>query len=114
MTDDGAYAAAARRALAGVAASLDSSVYSQCCGLSGIGETYLEAASALESDEWRLRGEELGRFLVGVGERRGSGLVWRETNRRPTADLMQGGGGICHFLLRLRGETASGPLLSTA
>jgi serine/threonine protein kinase len=87
--------------------------FSQCHGLSGIGEIYLEAARVLESGVWLDRAARIGDVLLGLGrEDDHSGIAWLvEDPYRPTADLMIGCAGVAHFLLRLCHDDLSAPLL---
>jgi serine/threonine protein kinase len=88
---------------------------SQCHGVSGIGEIYLEAARVLGDPDWLKRAAWIVQLLIQLRRERRSGAVsWLvEDSRDPTADLMIGSGGVIHFLLRFsEGAQAIGfPLL---
>lgn len=75
---------------------------SQCHGLSGLGEIYLEAFRVLGDDEWRMRATTIGQTLLAMTFEDGGKVSWLVENPyHPTADLMIGCGGIAHFLGRL-------------
>jgi lantibiotic modifying enzyme len=86
---------------------------SQCHGLSGLGEIYLEATKVLADEQWRLRAEYIADTLLGLARNSGHGKVWLvEDGPAATGDLMVGCGGVIHFLLRLCTEDElSFPLL---
>jgi serine/threonine protein kinase len=93
----------ARRALRAHRADIRYPNLTQCHGLSGLGEIYLEAARALREDEWRIRAENIAEELISLARQEDAGtLTWLvEDPHLPTADLMVGYGGVLHFLLRL-------------
>lgn len=75
---------------------------SQCHGLSGLGEIYLEAHRVLGEDEWLIRAIDIGKTLSALARIDSDGATWIVQNPfQPTADLMIGSGGIVHFLARL-------------
>jgi lantibiotic modifying enzyme len=111
---DERHAELARRALLSVPASVRASNLSQCHGLAGLVEIYLEAHRVLDDSVWRERAVELGDVLVELAAGTPSdGVTWLvEDPFRPTADLMVGCGGVAHALLRLAlGPEATGPPL---
>jgi predicted Ser/Thr protein kinase len=114
---DDAYAEAAMRALGSVRRELRSWNLTQCHGLAGIGEVLLEGWRVLGIESWFRQAAEIGDLLVESGRATPAGqVVWyAESFLRPTADLMQGGGGVVHFLLALahRDVRLSPPLLMT-
>ena len=86
---------------------------SQCHGLSGLGEIYLEAANVLGQDIWLERAAQIGDVLLELArEGDNAGMTWLvEDPYRATADLMVGCAGVAHFLLRLCHADLSAPLL---
>ncbi len=113
-TGEERWAELARAALASVPATIRHYNLSQCHGLSGLGEIYLEAGRLL-GGPWDRRARDVARTLVCLrGEGAGGGAIWVvEDPNLATADLMVGCGGIARFLLRLAvGATELGtPLL---
>lgn len=103
VTKDTKYSDLARRALSGYSPERRHSNLSQCHGLTGLGEIYLEAASLLGDEGFLHSAEGIADLLVSLGRRSETGnLTWHpELQSHPTADLMIGGGGIVHFLLRI-------------
>ena len=77
---------------------------SQCHGVCGLGEIYLEAARVLSDDEWYERAEWLVFLLSDLRHETQNGCAtWLvEDPYLPTADLMVGSGGVLHFLMRFR------------
>ena len=75
---------------------------SQCHGLSGLGEIYLEAGRVLGDDKFHRNAEEILRVLLHLGKENDDGaMTWLvEDPHAPTADLMAGCSGVVHFLLR--------------
>jgi serine/threonine protein kinase len=86
-----------------------------CHGLTGLGEIYLEAASALGDEYWLRRAQAIAATLIALARPSRSGhLTWLVENPYvSTADLMVGTAGILHFLARLHSKDAhlSFPLL---
>ena len=88
---------------------------SQCHGLSGLGEIYLEAARVLGEDVWCDRAAQIGEVILELGHEEDSSISWLvEDPHRSTADLMIGGAGVAHFLLRMCHDNISAPLLLPA
>jgi hypothetical protein len=114
---DERHAELADRALRSVPGAVRSSNLSQCHGLAGLIETYLEAERVLQNRSWRERAESLGDVIVnlaaGAPPHPATWLV--EDPFRPTGDLMVGCGGVALALLRLAREPgpAGPPLLLT-
>lgn len=75
---------------------------SQCHGLSGLGEIYLQAFSILKSEEWLERAEWLVQVIMNSRKDHPvHGSYWLvEHERQPVADFMTGNSGVIHFLLR--------------
>lgn len=74
---------------------------SQCHGLSGLGEIYLEARQVLGGSEWAERAENVARVLAALSREQDGAASWlAEDPHQPTADLMVGSSGVIHFLLR--------------
>lgn len=108
------YADVARRALGKPPDFSEQVSISQCHGLAGLGEIYLEAAQVLDEPEFRQRAEDISRTLQclasGPNSKASSWLV--EHSSVATADLMVGSGGIVHFLHRMHSPQVFGvPLL---
>lgn len=113
-TGEAEYAAIADAALGSLPAELRSGNLSQCHGLSGLGEIFLEAWRVLGAPRWRHRARAIARALANLDFASPEGTVWIvEHPDVATADLMVGSGGVAHFLLRLSvGPDALGlPLL---
>jgi serine/threonine protein kinase len=109
------YADAARSALRAHPRDIRYSNLGQCHGLSGLGEIYLEAAGVLGDDIWLDRAGRIGEVLLELARDDGRGITWLvEDPFRATADLMIGCAGVAHFLLRLRHDELSAPLLPRA
>jgi serine/threonine protein kinase len=90
---------------------------SQCHGLSGLGEIYLESGRVLGDARWMTRAKAIATtlyFLSRAQNPRASTWLVEDPNM-PTADLMVGCSGVLHFLLRMTEATeALGfPLLAT-
>jgi serine/threonine protein kinase len=106
------YAAIATAALQAHPPDIRYSNLSQCHGLSGLGEIYLEAARVLGDDIWLDRAARVGEVLLELAREDSAGVAWLvEDPFRATADLMIGCAGVAHFLLRLSHEDLSAPLL---
>jgi len=87
---------------------------SQCHGLSGLGEVYLEAARVTGDHNWRDRADSVVATLVALRQEANVGsAIWLvDQPFLATADLMVGTGGIVHFLMRAdQTRTAFGPPL---
>jgi serine/threonine protein kinase len=85
----------------------------QCHGVSGLGEIYLEAARVLGGSEWENRANWIAELLTKMAHRREDGSIYwlTECAEFPTADLMVGMGGVLHFLLRIQNRERLGFLL---
>jgi hypothetical protein len=106
LTGDARHAATARAALRVHPRDPRYPNMTQCHGLSGLGDIYLEAHRALGEDEWHDRAEAVARLLANLarnGDGGGDGQCnWLAENPyQPTPDLMIGSGGIMHFLARM-------------
>jgi serine/threonine protein kinase len=101
-TGENRFADFARRALQAVPTDLRYSNLSQCHGLAGLGEIYLEADRLLGGDDWSLRGAQIAAVLIALARRSDTGaLTWLvEDPVKSTGDLMIGSAGVSHFLLR--------------
>jgi serine/threonine protein kinase len=86
---------------------------SQCHGLTGLGEIYLEATRILSDERWRSRADCIADTLIRLARTTNQGKVWLvEGGPSPTGDLMVGCAGIVHFLLRMSEDVQlSFPLL---
>ncbi|KAI9437924.1 hypothetical protein F5148DRAFT_1353934 [Russula earlei] len=75
---------------------------SQCHGLSGLGEVYLEAYQITHNEEWKERAAWIANQLTNYNNHNKAGDVYWFTEQYnfPTADFMIGNSGIVHFLLR--------------
>lgn len=102
QTGEGEFAAVARRALCVHPPAFLSENLSQCHGHAGVGEVYLEADRVLGGRQWRPRTQAVWDALWNLRRSSSDGAsTWLvEGGDRPTADLMVGGAGIVHFLLR--------------
>jgi hypothetical protein len=87
---------------------------SQCHGLSGLGEVYLEAARVTGDRCWSDRAASVAGTLVRLRRESSSGgVTWLvDQPYRPTADLMVGTSGVVHFLMRVQqNDRSMGPPL---
>jgi hypothetical protein len=103
VTGDPRYAEIARSALETHPLDLRHSNLSQCHGLAGLGEIYLQAWRILGDERWLARATRVGDILLRLRrESARGGLTWLvEDPFKATGDLMVGCAGIAHFLLRL-------------
>lgn len=96
-------------------ASISYGNLTQCHGLSGLGEIYLEALRVTQDERWLDRAQEIAITISVLGrETENGGVTWLAGHPGvPTADLCVGSAGLVHFLLRLvRGTEQLGfPLL---
>eukprot|EP01037_Dinobryon_pediforme_P013136 gene13136-13237_t len=71
-------------------------------GLSGLGEVYMEAFQVFKEAEWLERAEHIVRVLsISYYSNPNGGIYWHEGNSsQPATDLLNGNGGILHFLMR--------------
>ena len=114
LTQEKSFADIATRALESIPAHLRSLSVGQCHGLAGIGEVYLEARRVLKSSKWREKAFDVAHQIILLSNHSESGCTWSvDDSKQPTADLMVGNAGVCHFLLRMshHGSTNSFPLL---
>jgi serine/threonine protein kinase len=83
------------------AAVIDNNL-SQCHGLSGLGEIYLEMYRVSQNEEWLNRSRWIVQVLMNLKRQHTChGPYWLVQNERePTADFMVGNSGVIHFLLR--------------
>lgn len=102
LTNKEQYAHIARLALRAHPLEVRYSNLSQCHGLSGLGEIFLEAYNILGDEEWLVRAKGIGLTLHSLAKKDHHGISWLVENPfYPTADLMIGCGGVVHFLTRL-------------
>src|SRR5690606_25684372 len=75
---------------------------SQCHGLAGLGEIYLEAFRILQDEIWLQRATWITNVILHLkNEHSKYGPYWIvESERKPVADFMIGNTGILHYLLR--------------
>lgn len=75
---------------------------SQCHGLSGLGEIYLEAMRVFQDEEWQERADWILNLIMSMKRNDElHGPYWLvENERQPVADFMIGNSGIIHYLLR--------------
>jgi serine/threonine protein kinase len=87
---------------------------SQCHGLAGLAEIYLEAYRTLHEREWYERAMHLVETILVLSKQSEGRLMWMVEQVDPTSELMIGSAGIIHLLLRvLKGSAVGGfPLLS--
>jgi serine/threonine protein kinase len=105
-----------RGALGALPPKLRSDSLSQCHGLAGVGEIYLQAHRVLGEECWRERAADIATVLVALFRRR-SREQWRYPPYEPATGpdgLMLGTAGILHFLLRYQHPAAvtHAPLLA--
>jgi lantibiotic modifying enzyme len=86
---------------------------SQCHGLAGLAEIYLEAYRILRQREWHDRAMEVIDTLLVLRKEQEDGTLWIVEEINPTCGLMVGSAGVLHLLLRaLKGSAVGGfPLL---
>ena len=88
---------------------------SQCHGMSGLGEIYLEAGRVLRDAHWFDRAERITNTLINLRRETETGsLTWLvEDPSSATADLMVGSSSVLHYLLRysFQGNKMGFPLL---
>ena len=87
---------------------------SQCHGLIGLGEIYIEAFTITRNHEWLERATWIMQILLALKKKNATGeAYWLTANLEiPTADFMIGNSGILHFLLRyLNPEKVGFPIL---
>ncbi|MGN7395372.1 lanthionine synthetase LanC family protein [Peribacillus frigoritolerans] len=88
---------------------------SQCHGISGLGEIYLEAGRVLRDKYWFDRAERITNTLINLRRETKTGsLTWLvEDPSLATADLMVGSSSVVHYLLRYsyQGNKMGFPLL---
>lgn len=75
---------------------------SQCHGISGLGELYLEAYRITNSQEWWDRASWIADLICSLKFQTDTGSVYwlTEQDKFPTADFMVGCSGVIHFLIR--------------
>jgi hypothetical protein len=102
VTADARFADAATLALGGLTQEIRPTNLSLCHGLSGLGETYLEAYEALGDRRWLTAAEQIVRVVASTyHELPGDGVSWTvEDPYTTTADLMVGAGSVLHFMAR--------------
>lgn len=102
VTGSDAHRCLAERALRGIPEAHAPSNLGQCHGLAGVGEVYFEAARVLLEERWLGAATSIGLDLASLARRSEAGAYWLvEDHDLATADLMIGGAGVVHFLLRL-------------
>lgn len=115
LTGEKEYANLVRQALTIHPLNLRYPNLSQCHGLSGLGDIYLEAFRVLGDEEWLERAQFLAKFIDAMKQTTETGAYYwlAEDPHVATADLMVGSSGILHFFLRLlnQGKQLGVPLL---
>lgn len=115
QTQESIFAEIASKSLRIHEADIIHSNLSQCHGLSGLGEIYLEASRVLGDIHWKERAEKIAKTLISLRrESKRGDLTWLvEDPHAFTADLMVGSSSVVHFLLRfsLQGDKMGFPLL---
>lgn len=103
QTEDSIYAEVATKALQIHPINIRYPNLSQCHGLSGLGEIYLEAGRVLGDEQWLERAEVIAKNLIHLRRETSCGSVtWLvEDPNIATADLMVGSSGVLHFFLKL-------------
>lgn len=114
LTGESTYASEARKALRVHPINICNANLSQCNGLSGLGDIYVEALRIFGEEEWQHRAHNVARILCSMAHVTETGeLYWLTENAHvATAGLMVGSAGILHFLMRLyQGGKLAGPAL---
>ncbi|MBU8906302.1 lanthionine synthetase LanC family protein [Desertibacillus haloalkaliphilus] len=115
QTKEQQYAEVAEKALKVHSSDILTSNLSQCHGLSGLGDIYLEGYRVLEDSQWLERAQHLADKIINLRrENESNSVTWiTENPYHTTADLMVGSGSVVHFLLNLSlgGEKTGFPLL---
>lgn len=86
----------------------------QSYGMSGIGESFLEAFQITQDQEWLDRATQIANHLLKISFHKSERQIYwlPESPKFPTADFMVGNSGIIHFLLRyLKPGNVAYPLL---
>lgn len=102
MLGDASYASYARQALNSHNINAIDGNLSQCYGLSGIGEVYLEAHRVLKEDQWMERAGLMAQVIMQLKrEHVRYGPYWIvEDESQPVANFMLGNAGILYYLFR--------------
>lgn len=102
LTSDPRYSEYATGALNNHDTKITNNNISQCHGLSGLGEIYLEAYRILQKQEWLERADWIAQLLMHLKKSHNvHGPYWlAEHERQPVADFMIGNSGVIHFLMR--------------
>ena len=104
-TGESSFERLAACALGSIPAGYQSANLTQCHGMAGLGETLLEGWRVLGDKRWLAESRRIGGLLETMTVQVSGGVAWMAENLyRPTADLMVGGGGVLHFLLRLENQ----------
>lgn len=111
------YKSYAEGALKGIDPLLMDWNLSQCHGLSGLGEVYLEAYRCLRDEYWLKRADWIAQLIYQMRfEHPQHGTYWLvEAEKIPTAGFMIGNSGVVHFLMSYCfPENSTFPLLHTS
>lgn len=101
VTGNALYRKYAEDALSGILPKIADNGLSQCHGISGLGEVYLEAFRVFRDEQWFQRASWIKESLLHLRLQNSKGLYWLvETERQPIPGFMIGNSGILHFLLR--------------
>jgi serine/threonine protein kinase len=102
LTGDHVYQEYGRGALYAHSPTVINNNLSQCEGLSGLGEIYLDAYRIFKDQEWLDRAGWIAQVIMQLKKENSVyGPYWLvEHERQPVADFMIGNSGIIHFLLR--------------
>lgn len=80
---------------------LHSSHFGFLNGITGLGETYLEAWQVFQDVKWKNRAHAIVNELMHMSIQSSDGYYWiTESETRPLAGLLTGNAGILHFLMR--------------
>jgi len=115
LLGDEIYQDAAESALRSHPKGITSNYITQASGISGVGNTYLEAYKIFGNVEWLDRASGIVEFLKHTYINQGDdGVYWLDgSDDTPIADFMSGNSGIIHFLLRFQNlKDIDFPLLS--
>jgi len=96
------YKKSAEEVLQNIPIHLVNNELSMSMGLAGLGEVYLEAVGAFESEKWKQRVDWIADLILNTSCLASKKLrYWVVSDSTPAAtDFMNGAGGVLHFLLR--------------
>lgn len=102
LSGEKSHACMAEKALEVHADELVYANLSQCHGLSGLGEVYLEAYRVLKAEKWLQKANGIAQTIFNLRFEQEKNVHWMvEDPNFVTPDMMMGMGGVLHFYLRL-------------